>query len=76
MTLGILMRATKSLRCFMTAKAIRLTLYKKYVWLTLSRLVFAEQNGQLSENTHVRALQAQSSFQKTDDLLEVPAAFI
>ena len=44
--------------------------------LTLGRLVLAEKDRKLGEDAHVCPLQAETSFQKADDLLEVAAALV
>lgn len=51
-------------------------IFLNMVLLTSVRLVLAEQDGELSEDSHMGALQAQASLQKPDDFLEMTAALI
>lgn len=44
--------------------------------LTFSRLILAQKDRQLREDTHVRTLQAQASLQKADDFFKVASSFI
>ena len=44
--------------------------------LTLCRAVLAEQDRQLREDTHVRALETETSLKQADDLVEVPSPLV
>lgn len=73
----MLIRETYTFRCSMTAtKSVNTVLERFGSRRTFGRLVFAQQDRHLGEDTHVRPLKTQAGFQKTNHFLKMPTAFI
>ena len=71
------MRDTNSLRCSITSQKNLSESSSKIPGIrTLLGLVLAVQDRKLSEDTHMRPLQAEAGFEEADDFLKVTAALI
>ena len=76
MTLGMLMRATNNFKCSITARTIRPRNEGRKSILTFGRLVLAQEDGKLGEDTHVGALETKTGFEQRDDFLKVTSALV